>query len=145
MRTVLLLLVCLPTLHAMSAEPKGPHWFVVKPNTHKDKNMAPPCFQPGQETGIVTRGDFDGNGKPDTAKLEQNPTRTKQRLVVYFDDKPTPFVIEEKSPLYSGDYLKTAKGKNGPDRISYGSCRASEVLLTWDPKAKKFTENWLSD
>lgn len=54
---------------------------------------------------LTTRGDFDGDGRPDTATLTVGTER--YRLVAQLSTQPREVVIEEGNRRYAGDTLET--------------------------------------
>ena len=109
-----------------------------------------------QPVSLSTKGDFDGDGRPDTAKL--TASGKSYRLVAQLSSQPREVVIEEGNDGHYGDYLETvpprtytpnaACGDTRPvtvkhDSISYGTSESSETIIFWT--GKKFEQVCLGD
>jgi hypothetical protein len=101
-----------------------------------------------QPLALSTRGDFDGDGRRDVAKLTANGS--SYRLVAQLSSEPREIVISEGNDSRYGDFLGTVPpGTYTPSRacedhpkpvvvkheaISYGSSEASESVIYWTGK-----------
>lgn len=118
----------------------------------------PSCKSP--PSGFEIKGDFDGNGKTDVARLQANRQQKKRRLAIWMNGEAKPIVLDEKAERYAGNYLNLkSPGTVEPyvdsadktpvkiefEALSSGSCEASEVIYYWDKKTKKFKEVWTGD
>jgi hypothetical protein len=110
--------------------------------------------------GWEIHGDFDGNGKKDIARLEDNAQQKKRRLAVWLNGAGTPVVLEENILRSASDYLSVkAPGVFEPfidstdktpvkvefEAIATGTCESSEVIYYWDKATKKFKQVWTGD
>lgn len=110
--------------------------------------------------GWEVSADFDGNGKQDVARLEDNEQQKKRRLAVWLNENATPVVLEEQGLRYAGNYLtvKTPGTVNPfidssdktPVKIEYdsivtGSCESSEMIYYYDKVSRKFKQVWTGD
>lgn len=112
------------------------------------------CAKKGE---LTLTADFDGNGKKDIARLQQN--KEQVRLAVWMNGEKTPFVLAEEAAANAGNYLTLAKlGEiKAFDGVTeskykvtlpspvYGTCESSAHIYQWDKKSKKFARTTISD
>lgn len=117
--------------------------IVVPPNEYP---LAVYCATEDQRTGIKIKGDFNGDSKEDIAKLEEDHIKKMRRLAIYFNGQNKPFVAEEGLRGYkaSNTFIRLIKSKP-KDMIGFGTCEASEKIMIWNSKNKKFDSKWVSD
>ncbi len=119
---------------------------------------------------LTAKGDFDGDGKTDTAQLLVNDKENKMGLFVTLTSrKNAPAILvetTEKKEIRSmgiksakPDKYKTACGKGYWDckkgdpatlnlkhpAIDFFTYESANSYFVWDKKAKKFTRIWMSD
>lgn len=87
------------------------------------------CKSPS--SGFEIRGDFDGNGEIDIAKLQINLQKKKQDSSDFLELR-SPGEIE---PFVDSDDTTPIQVENSS--VAYGTCEASEVVYYWDKKNKK--------
>ncbi len=56
-------------------------------------------------SGYEIKGDFDGNGKPDIAKLQANKKIKKRRLAVWMNGQSKPIILDIKPEDKAGNCL----------------------------------------
>ena len=105
------------------------------------------------------RADFDGNGRPDVARLQINPRTRHRRLAVWLNGAEKPQILVDDSEDFAGSFMtlvskgtkqvsiedgQTAVTLKTPG-IGYGGCQSSESVYYCDAKSKTFKNIWISD
>jgi hypothetical protein len=111
-----------------------------------------PCKGKANGKELVVLADFDNNGTPDLARLQENKKTHRIRLAVWMNGSTTPVVLDDKEPLKAGNFLRLqvpatrqalgAAGKKTPLKVkaaslSYGACGVNEWVFQWDENKGK--------
>jgi hypothetical protein len=138
-------------------------WTLFKPPTAR-----PSCYPtdiPGR--GVEARGDFNGDGRPDVARIEVSLKNQRGRLAVWLNgDEAPPLVLREWKDVREENFVgpvepstqQTWCGKTGQcgpgdvptivlkrTSIAFGACQSSEEIFYWVFEQQQFKEVWISD
>lgn len=106
-----------------------------------------PCKGRVSGKELVVLADFDNNGTPDLARVQENKKTHRVRLAVWMNGENTPVVLDDKEALKAGNFLRLqvpatrealgAGGKKTSFKIksaslSYGACGVNEWVFQWD-------------
>ena len=107
-------------------------------------NVADPGC-PSPVDGFEVEGDFDGNGKVDVARLQENTEDQSRRLAVWMNGAAEPTILDQKPKRYAANFLKLRPSATGRPSLAYGSCEVSERIYSWDQTRRKFKSIQTSD
>jgi hypothetical protein len=117
----------------------------------------------GEGKGFEIKKDFDGNGKQDVARLEDNSKTRHRRIAVWMNGATAPTILDDRPYETASDYLtiqdpttvipyeesdsakKPTPVKIAHPSIAFGSCESSGAVYYFDDKTKAFKLVWISD